>query len=269
MEKNTPILNRISKKVERILLKKWGKLIFWIVLTLSAYFVASYLTRLIVRLALIIPFWDNQDGYQFALRDTITTSISSLLLFAIMLAIIYFVPKKIFKQDVTVQDFALNKHMTWSDLGLSVIGLIVAMIMAGILMNVLSSVIPGFDSTQQQRLAFSYSSITQQWHLVVVFVMLVVVGPIMEELIFRGILYSQLRKIHPIIAIFVVSILFGIVHLQWNVGITVFVMSLVMCSIREYLTDTIWAGILLHGLKNGAAYYILYISPIILFLSNN
>ena len=62
-----------------------------------------------------------------------------------------------------------------------------------------------------------------------------------------------------LIANLLVSVLFGLVHMQWNVGINVFAMSVVMCALRE-ITGTIYAGILLHMLKNGVAFYLLYVA---------
>ena len=54
------------------------------------------------------------------------------------------------------------------------------------------------------------------------------------------------------------SILFGVVHMQWNVGVNVFAMSVVLCGLRE-ITGTIYSGILVHMIKNGLAFYYLYI----------
>ena len=44
---------------------------------------------------------------------------------------------------------------------------------------------------------------------------------------------------------------------------TVFAMSIVMCAVRE-LTGTIWGGILIHILKNGIAFYFLFVNPIMI-----
>ena len=60
------------------------------------------------------------------------------------------------------------------------------------------------------------------------------------------------------VAILLVSILFGVVHLQWNVGVNVFATSVVLCLMRE-VTGTVYAGILLHMLKNGIAFFLLYV----------
>ena len=65
-----------------------------------------------------------------------------------------------------------------------------------------------------------------------------------------------------IISILLVSLLFGIVHLQWNVGVNVFAMSIVMCLMRE-ITGTIHAGILMHMLKNGIAFYLLFVLGVV------
>jgi membrane protease YdiL (CAAX protease family) len=96
----------------------------------------------------------------------------------------------------------------------------------------------------------------------VAFAALVILAPIAEELIFRGYLYGKLRtRLSAIPAIILVSVLFGFMHGQWNVGIVVGVMSIFLCIARE-LTGTIYAGVLMHMIRNGLAFYLLYINPI-------
>jgi membrane protease YdiL (CAAX protease family) len=60
-------------------------------------------------------------------------------------------------------------------------------------------------------------------------------------------------------AILITSVLFGIMHGQWKVGVTVFAMSIGMCVMRE-LTGTIWSGIILHMIKNGIAFFFLFVA---------
>ena len=82
---------------------------------------------------------------------------------------------------------------------------------------------------------------------------------ICEELIFRGWLYGKLRaKIPAFPAIVLVSLLFALVHGQWNVGVIVFAMSVINCLIRE-LTGTVYGGILVHIIRNSIAFYGLFI----------
>ena len=91
------------------------------------------------------------------------------------------------------------------------------------------------------------------------FVCLVILAPFCEEVLFRGWLYGKLRfKMPAVPAILIVSLLFGVMHGQLNVGVTVFAMSIGMCVMRE-LTGTIWGGVLLHMLKNALAFYFLFV----------
>jgi membrane protease YdiL (CAAX protease family) len=95
--------------------------------------------------------------------------------------------------------------------------------------------------------------------LVLVFLMLVVLVPFAEEMLFRGFLFKGVRSAFsfPVTAI-VVSILFAVAHGQLDVGLDVFALSLVLCYLREK-TDSLWPGILLHALKNSIAFLLLFV----------
>lgn len=168
---------------------------------------------------------------------------------------------------VNFRELGLHDWPTWTDIGLAPVGYIVYLILAAGLVA-LFSLFPWFDAGEVQEVGFSYY-VTGGDRLVA-FLTLVVVAPIAEEIIFRGWLYGRMRegllkkvsnKTSIVISIFLVSLLFGIVHLQWNVGVNVFALSLVLCALRE-VTGTIHAGILLHMLKNGIAFYLLFVMGI-------
>ena len=152
---------------------------------------------------------------------------------------------------------------TWTDIGLAVAGFIVYAILASLILA-LFSLFPWFDAAEEQDIGFSlYLS---GFDRVIAFLTTVVVAPIAEEIIFRGWLYGWLRNkiaaeysntVSMIISTLVVSVLFGLVHGQWNVGVNVFALSIVLCGFRE-ITGTIYAGILLHMLKNGVAFWLLF-----------
>lgn len=265
-EKINLICNKIRKRNEKALSKKPLKIIFWTVLPILAYFIASYVSAVAVRLYLAIAFWNNNSGYQNATSSVITTSVYSILFFGLMLAIIYFVPVKIFGQKISRKEIALNGLITWQDLSLALVGFIIAMILSGIFLDVASHILPNFNKTQPQNLLFRQGTMIFPWQFLMAFISIVVITPFAEEIIFRGIIYGQLRKINIPLAIFLTSLLFGIVHFQLNVGITVFIMSVVMCLIREKITKTIWSGIVIHMIKNGVAFAILYVYPALQFM---
>ena len=145
---------------------------------------------------------------------------------------------------------------TWTDIGLAPIGYVAGTLLAAGLVWVFSQ-FAWFDAGEAQNLGYNFYM--SGGERAVAFIATVVVAPVVEEVIFRGWLYGKLRtRLSATIAILVVSVLFGLVHLQWNVGVNVFALSVVLCGLRE-VTGTIWAGILVHMLKNGVAFYLVYV----------
>lgn len=130
-----------------------------------------------------------------------------------------------------------------------------------IIVGLLASFIPGFDSDQAQDVGFSDVTTTMEY--IMAFVGLVILPPIFEEILFRGYLFGRLRRYVGFwVTAVVTSAVFGLVHGQWNVAVDTFILSLFLCSLREY-TGSLWAPILLHAFKNGLAYFFLFIAPLI------
>ena len=170
---------------------------------------------------------------------------------------------KIEKSEMRTE-LGLRGLPTWTDIGLAPVGLAVSfLITAGL--TALFSFFPWFNAEESQSLIFGFSTNTLEQ--ILTFISLVIVAPVVEELVFRGWLYGKLREKSSekfsevwsiIISSFLTSLVFGIMHGQWNVGITVFAMSIIMCGLRE-ITGTIYAGILVHFLKNALAFLLIYI----------
>ena len=91
-------------------------------------------------------------------------------------------------------------------------------------------------------------------------IMLVLVAPIVEELIFRGLLQTKLKKSKmPVwLVILVVSFVFALAHGQLNVAIDVFVLGIMLSVLREK-TESIWSSVLVHIMKNFLAFYVLFV----------
>ena len=167
--------------------------------------------------------------------------------------IAYFIPQKLLSKKFTPDDLGAQKDLTWSDVALGALGLLITLLMAGVLLS-LANIRPG-----EQKIGFS--GIHGPFQYIIAFLSLTIIPAIVEEFIFRGIAYGELRKINPWLAMFIVSLTFGIAHLELSLGVTTFVMSFVACFIREKITDTIWAGIILHFLKNALAFVVLFVLP--------
>jgi len=202
-------------------------------------------------------------GVSFAaMNESVFSSVVSVIIYALTLLIVIGLPWWVRNYQTTKKDIGLTRLLTWSDLGLAPAGFIIYFLATAIVSFGVSKLIPGIDLSQAQQTGFDHLS--RYYEYVLAFVTLIVLAPIAEEVLFRGYLYGRLRRILPLwLAILITSALFGFVHGQWNVGIDVFILSIVLCCLRE-VTGNIWAGILLHMMKNGLAFYLLFINPDIL-----
>lgn len=228
------------------------------VLGLSAFVFAAVVGIQFV-LSLIINFLLVKIISVEALTTPLANSIFSVISYGLSLLIVIILPPLLFKDKIakiTRERLGLRGLPTWTDVGLAPVGYIVSILIAAGL-TALFNMMTWFNASEAQDLGYSYYM--QGWERGLAFIMLAVIAPIVEEIIFRGWLYGKLRiKIPKWVAILVTSLLFGLIHLQWNVGITVFAMSVVNCILRE-VTGTIYAGMLVHMLNNGIAFYLVYV----------
>lgn len=133
-----------------------------------------------------------------------------------------------------------------------------------ILIVISDLLIPGFDASQEQKLGFTTPGGIE---LVPIFLALVVLPPLAEEIFFRGFLYQTLKRTVSIkIAAVLTGALFGLAHLEffsgeslnWAAAIDTFTLSFFLIAVLER-TRSIWSSIMLHGLKNSIAFVIVFV----------
>lgn len=240
--------------VGHIMLAILGSEIFNQSVVLAIYSTLSYVVAMF--LIILVPIYAKKHRKKLLIKNETKTNVA----------------KKAKTKDEQEASSALSEREslglrglpTWTDIGLAPVGFIVYLALAAGLVG-LFSMFPWFNADEAQTTVFNaYNAGIDR---VIAFIVLVVVAPIAEEIIFRGWLYGKMRKVllgscpdivSMIISILLVSTLFGIVHLQWNVGVNVFAMSIVLCGLRE-ITGTIYSGIILHILKNAIAFYMIFI----------
>ena len=201
--------------------------------------------------------------------NTVIQSLYSTIVYLLAIAIMLGLPAilckkfKILRENPllekpTREEIGLKGLPTWTDILLSPIGFVAQLVFSTALISLFSNLFSWFNASEAQNIG--YSDLYATGDKILAFVIVAIIAPIAEEIIFRGFLYGRLRKYLNLPAsMILVSLLFAVLHGQWNVGVNVFAVSLVLCGLRE-ITGTIYAGILVHIIKNAFAFYILFIA---------
>lgn len=231
----------------------------YIILPIWVFFsfvAAQLLLTILVALAVFfdIPFRNINEA-------ALNASLAAIM-YILMLGIGVGIPILFKKMKISKDELGISRLPSWMDIIITPAGFIVYLILTAILMFVASelvSYLPWIDLNQSQDVGFN--NIYRQFEYLLAFITLVIMAPVAEELLFRGFLFGKLKKYVPIwLAIVITSLLFGLIHGQWDLAIDTFALSVILCVLR-LSTGSIWAPILLHMTKNGIAYYFLFINP--------
>lgn len=237
----------MTKNLKKTILIILALLAWTTISYIACQFLVVSLFKLILSEKIIQTFW---------------LTICEIVSYLATIGVTLFFPQLVCKKYQTnKQELGLDGSLSWTGLLLAPAGFIIYAALAAIVSQ-LFSIFPWFDVNQVQNVGIE--NLSNAPERLCAFLTLVVIAPIVEEVIFRGWLYGKIRKTLPaktssiVITSLIVSVLFGILHFQWNVSVNVFCLSLVLCALRE-LTGNIYSGILLHMIKNGIAFYLLWI----------
>lgn len=98
-------------------------------------------------------------------------------------------------------------------------------------------------------------SLDNDFPLVILF-LVVILGPIAEEVLFRGVLYGQLREVCSVTqAALIAGVLFGAYHKNLVQGIYATIFGIILAYLYEK-TNTIWGAIITHMMFNLSSYLI-------------
>jgi len=154
----------------------------------------------------------------------------------------------------------------WADVGYTLLAFGAYFLVYGILLSLATTLVPSLDLNQKQELGFDAQQ--NLAGLIMVFLALVVLAPLTEEVLFRGFILQGLRSRWAFLpSALLTSVVFGTAHLMggsqgaallWVAGLDTLVLSMVLCYLREK-TGGLWAGIGLHALKNSIAFVALFV----------
>lgn len=163
------------------------------------------------------------------------------------------------RRGISLNRFGFKRFAPLKSTGLVILSMFTLFAISGVVFYLAQRLWPNINLEQEQEVVFTAAANYPE--LVMGFVALVIIAPIVEEMIFRGLMlpaYSRQFGIIP--AAFATSVLFGAVHWQLNVGIITFVMGLLL-SWLYYTTRSLWPAIMFHSLKNLIAFVLIFNLP--------
>jgi hypothetical protein len=231
-----------------------------ILLVIAIYFAASAAAQLFLGLYPMLLGWsaEKTEAWVTGSMAAQFTYVLAVELFTMGMLVWYLRRKRIPLRDLGLVRPRLR------DLGASIAAYVpyflinaVATLTAAALLHV--------DLEQPQQTGFEAAR--SPTDLVLTFISLVILPPLVEEIVMRGFLFGSLKRHMTVIkAALVTSVLFALAHLQfgngapllWVAAIDTFILSLVLCYLRQK-TGSLWAGIGLHAIKNCLAFLTIFI----------
>ncbi len=232
-----------------------------IIVVLAIYLVAQIIALFLVNLYPLIRHFNSEQASQWINNSVIGQFWFVVIVEGLSLYLLHLFLKH---RHTTFKALGLNRKPKLSDLAYTLTGFLVYFGVFWITLTAVTKAIPQFNVNQKQDLGFSSS--THGSELFLVLISLVILPPIIEEILFRGFLYTGLRsKIPKITAALVVSLIFASLHLLetsngvlWIAGLDTFILSLVLVWLREK-TDSLYASIGVHTIKNFLAFASLFL----------
>lgn len=238
----------------------WGP-IAAILGTLGIFFGSQFAVGILLYGVLMAAGWDTARISAWFSDNTIAQFLLNILMAICTLGLLYLFLRS---RKAKPKDIGLVRPQL-RDISYVLAGFAVYLVSYLIIVGIVSAIFKSLNTEQQQDLG--YSATTSGTALVLVFVALVILPPVVEEIMTRGFLFSGLRtKLSFIPAAVFTSALFGLAHLGggqggsviWIATIDTFTLGLVLAYLRER-SGSLWPAIGLHMCKNLIAFCVLFV----------
>lgn len=230
-----------------------------VAITIGIYFTAQLVAGILISILPLVKHWSAAQTASW-LQSNVWATFAFVLM--VEAATLYFLYLFLTYRKVSFKDIGFNKPKA-KHIAYALSGFAVYFVLYIVVILVAKALVPSLDLDQKQELGFSTA--TRGIELLPVFLSLVVLPPITEEIVARGFLFGGLRtKLPFIFAAIITSVLFAAAHLGaasdgllWVAAVDTFILSLVLCYLRER-SGSLWPSIGLHALKNCLAFIVLF-----------
>lgn len=254
----------LDKQLETSKHITWGP-VAAVIVTIATYFGAQIIAGMIIAIYPLLNMWSYERTAKWLESSTVGQFVFVAIVESLTLWMIWIFLKS---RKAKISDIGLKKPRS-RDVGYALLGFGMYFVLYIIVVQVASRLFPSLDVEQKQELGFNTA--TSGKMLWLVFVSLVILPPVTEEIVVRGFLYTGLRsKLRIVNAAIITSILFAAAHLQfgsgnallWVAGLDTLILSFVLIYLREK-TDSLWPCIGVHMIKNGLAFTALFIFKVL------
>ncbi|MCH5265611.1 MAG: CPBP family intramembrane metalloprotease [Lachnospiraceae bacterium] len=242
-------------------MKSKGKALLWTALYMALAFIFPVLVVLIFAIVVFLialtgGITDNSSAmleYVEIIQDVMTNSGSLMLLNGLseLLMLVCFGLWYYFREHKYT--FRPNYRQAFSAKNvLSILGLgLFGQMAVNLIIMLVYLVLPGiFKSYEELAENFELDTLPPA----VMLFMVCLLGPLAEEMIFRGMIYGKLRRAFSLWpAAWISGLLFGIFHMNLVQGIYATLFGVILAYIYER-TQTIWGCTLLHCVFNASSY---------------
>lgn len=220
-------------------------------IVLGSFFVSIFLA-LFLYLTKIIFHIDNYANYFHLSPHTLSILLQFFVAGLVFLAIYFFIIKK---YQLTLADFGFNSISLVKLFAYVALGFIITFASWIAIAPFIIVFLPGIDLTQSQDIFQKDMSIIAQ---ILMIVYAVAIGPLVEEVIFRGVLLPCLaNKVNIYFGVFLSTLIWSLLHFQLNVIIFTFIFGIIL-SYQYIASKSLWPSYLTHVVKNSMAVIAIY-----------
>lgn len=249
-------------------MKKYLKAAAFIFLYAGIYFALQFIYLIAVSIiAVVMELVKNPEMNPIDLTDKLTSIIMGQVHMSIVFAAIVAIPVFYIigiarKQNlIEVCSFSHIKPIS-----------VLVLIIAGISINLSSGYL--LEITQRVEFLKSYfeahdklmETLVGGSNIIIAFIGTAIVAPIIEEILFRGLVFNELKKAMSVtVAVVLQGVLFGIYHMQVVQGAYAAIFGILM-GLAYVWTKSIWSSIIIHIMINGTSFILSNISEEVEFI---
>ncbi|HEX9059828.1 MAG TPA: type II CAAX endopeptidase family protein [Clostridia bacterium] len=220
-----------------------------ILLYLAIYFFAQVIAGGVIGAVVAFTYMARSGGAIKA--DTISKLMNPYILWIMFFAVIITLPVYILifrSRKLNFLDFCRFKNIKIKGIGLlGLLGVSVSLMLCGVLnMLPIEKWFPDYNKVIDAALNSSPN-------ILVILLITGILIPIFEEILFRGIIYGELKSKIPVTAAIIIqAALFGIYHMNLLQGMYAFAFGIIFALVYEWF-GTIWASVTVHIFINSTS----------------